>query len=189
MEYDVFKLQQVADRFSKIGSQPELTKTDLIPELLLCKNYIAARASKKIRFEFPESAVNIYYAQINSNLFSWVVENYLNWFDREFTPFFATEIIGGRQRDGYQIAGNALILKFEELQGAGARAVALYSQRPQFKLLRENVGGDKSYGELYRQVAGAIRFPADFVGHLCESKYVRHFYSEDERRRMLERWT
>jgi two-component sensor histidine kinase len=76
MEYDVFKLQQVADRFSKIGSLPELTKKDLIPELIKCKNYIAARASKKIRFEFPDTDKK-YFAQINTNLFSWVVENLL----------------------------------------------------------------------------------------------------------------
>lgn len=77
MEFDVLKLQQVADRFSKIGSKAELTKTDLIPELLTCRSYIAARASKNIRFEFPEPIHDTYYADINSNLFSWVIENLL----------------------------------------------------------------------------------------------------------------
>lgn len=77
MEFDVYKLQQVADRFSKIGSQPELTMTNLIPELQKCKNYISARASQKIRFEFPEQTSENYLVQINSNLFSWVVENLL----------------------------------------------------------------------------------------------------------------
>lgn len=77
MEFDVFKLQQVADRFSKIGSQPELIKTDLVEVLVNCKTYIAARASKKIRFEFPDHATNSFFAQINSNLFSWVIENLL----------------------------------------------------------------------------------------------------------------
>ncbi len=77
MEFDVYKLQQVADRFSKIGSQPELKLTNLISELRKCKNYIAARASQKIRFEFPEETSETFNVQINSNLFSWVIENIL----------------------------------------------------------------------------------------------------------------
>ncbi len=77
MELDVYKLQQVADRFSKIGSIPELTNTELTSELIKCKTYIAARASHKIKFEFPELSASDYYAMINTNLFSWVVENLL----------------------------------------------------------------------------------------------------------------
>lgn len=77
MELDVFKLQQVADRFSKIGSIPELERTELLPELLKCKTYISARASKKIVFDFPEHSSEKFEAQININLFSWVIENLL----------------------------------------------------------------------------------------------------------------
>jgi signal transduction histidine kinase len=67
----------VADRFSKIGSIPELQKTNLITELIKCKKYIAARASHKIEFQFPESSEAGYDAMINVNLFSWVIENLL----------------------------------------------------------------------------------------------------------------
>ncbi|MBK8485397.1 MAG: HAMP domain-containing histidine kinase [Saprospiraceae bacterium] len=77
MEYDVMKLQQVADRFSKIGSQPELKEMDLVPELIQCKNYIAARASRNIQFEFSELKEHLYFAKININLFSWIIENVL----------------------------------------------------------------------------------------------------------------
>ncbi len=77
MEFDVQKLQQVADRFSKIGSKPELVDTELMPILISCKNYIAARASKNISFNFLTTEPNHFRAAININLFSWVIENLL----------------------------------------------------------------------------------------------------------------
>lgn len=77
MERDVNKLQQVADRFSKIGSIPDLHKRSLIEELLVCKNYIEARASRNVVFDFPESSPAQFYSMINTNLFHWVIENLL----------------------------------------------------------------------------------------------------------------
>ncbi|MBK7358417.1 MAG: HAMP domain-containing sensor histidine kinase [Saprospiraceae bacterium] len=77
MEYDVQKLQQVAERFSKIGSKPELILTDLLPVLESCKNYIAARASRNIQFEILQKDHSKFLASININLFSWVIENLL----------------------------------------------------------------------------------------------------------------
>lgn len=77
MERDVNKLQQVADRFSKIGSVPDLHKKSLLEELLICKNYIEARASRNVVFDFPESSPAQFYSMINTNLFHWVIENLL----------------------------------------------------------------------------------------------------------------
>jgi hypothetical protein len=121
-------------------------------------------------------------------LFCWLVHNYLHWFDEEFRPFFAVDILASEPHQGSQIAGNALILKFEDLSTAGERAIAAYAQRPRFKLIRDNIGGQKSYGDLYREVASSIKFPADFVDHLCNGRYVRHFYNEAERERMRNQW-
>jgi hypothetical protein len=122
-------------------------------------------------------------------LFCWLVHNYLHWFDTEFGCFFATDILAGKPRQGFQIASNALILKFEDLSTHGERAIAAYAQRPRFKLLRENVGTQNAYGDLYKEVVSTIRFPADFVDQLCNAAYVRHFYGEQERQQMRRRWT
>jgi Putative capsular polysaccharide synthesis protein len=121
-------------------------------------------------------------------MFCWLVHNYLHWFDEEFRSFFHVDILGGQPNNGFQVASNALILKFEELPGHGAAAVAAYAQRPRFKLLRTNTGAQKTYGGLYRDVASTVKFAAGFVDHLCGSAYVRHFYSDEERREMCGRW-
>jgi len=74
---DVTRLELIADRFSKIGSKPELKETDLVDKLLSNKEYMERRAPSKVNFVFPyrtQSPVNV---QINSHLFDWVIENLL----------------------------------------------------------------------------------------------------------------
>lgn len=121
-------------------------------------------------------------------MFCWFVRNYVHWFDEEFRPFFPVDILAGKVNDGFQIAGNVLILRFEDLSIHGELAVAAYSKRPGLKLTRENIGTQKNYGDLYKQVLATIKFPAPFVDHLCSAPYVRHFYSDTERDAMRKKW-
>lgn len=77
LQNDVDRLELIADRFSKIGSKPDLKKINIIEELEKSKNYMQRRASKKIIFDFPLAENNIIYCNINSHLFNWVIENLL----------------------------------------------------------------------------------------------------------------
>lgn len=75
LKNDVNRLDLIADRFSKIGSKPELEKINLLEELNDCKVYMQRRAPKKMVFNFPDAAAAPIYANINSHLFDWVIEN------------------------------------------------------------------------------------------------------------------
>lgn len=78
LRHDVEKLELVADRFSKIGSAPALVRTDICKELLECRDYMARRASRHVIFNFDDLvAQGPVFAQINSHLFDWVIENLL----------------------------------------------------------------------------------------------------------------
>jgi signal transduction histidine kinase len=78
LEKDVSRLDLVADRFSKIGSAPELTPVNIFVKLEECRNYMQKRASRKIQFEFPSPFDNPpLFVKINAHLFDWVVENLL----------------------------------------------------------------------------------------------------------------
>jgi hypothetical protein len=121
-------------------------------------------------------------------MFCWLVHNYLHWFDEEFRPFFRTDVLAGKRNNGFQIAGNVLILKFEELSTRGEQAVASYARRPGLKLIRNNVGVQNQHGDLYREITNTMKFPAEFVDYLCNSPYVRHFYSDEEREAMRRKW-
>jgi signal transduction histidine kinase len=53
---DVHRLELVADRFSKIGSQPELRAVNFYEELEKCRNYMQRRAPRRTAFDFPNPA-------------------------------------------------------------------------------------------------------------------------------------
>ena len=74
MDQDVRRLQLIADRFSKIGSMPELTPTNLSDVMGHVVEYMNRRTSAKVvmHTELPEENV---IADINPSLFEWVIEN------------------------------------------------------------------------------------------------------------------
>lgn len=76
MEKDVHRLELIADRFSKVGSAPDLMRKNVNLELQDTIVYISRRASKKVHFDF-QAVHDPVYAMINPTLFNWVIENLL----------------------------------------------------------------------------------------------------------------
>jgi anti-sigma regulatory factor (Ser/Thr protein kinase) len=74
---DVKRLELIADRFSKIGSVPKLDQVNIYEELEKCKDYMQRRASRKVKFDFPDVDLNQKIVSINPPLFEWVIENLL----------------------------------------------------------------------------------------------------------------
>lgn len=74
MDKDVKRLELIADRFSKIGSQPEVAREDLRPLLVRTADYIRRRSSDKVvvTCDMPKVSVD---ADVCAPLFEWVVEN------------------------------------------------------------------------------------------------------------------
>ena len=74
MANDVQRLQLIAERFSKIGSAPELTVQDLCPVVTRVANYMDRRTSKKVSITVvpPPHPLPV---RINAPLFEWVIEN------------------------------------------------------------------------------------------------------------------
>jgi len=74
IENDVLRLNTIAERFSKIGSIPELKEQNVVEATSASFDYLKLRSSKQVIFKF-ESSKNEIYAKINLQLFSWVIEN------------------------------------------------------------------------------------------------------------------
>lgn len=74
IEKDIQRLQTIANRFSKIGSEPLLEKYDIIAETKQSFDYLKSRFSSQIEFDF-ESPKHAVYALINPELQSWTIEN------------------------------------------------------------------------------------------------------------------
>lgn len=77
LEKDVDRLKLVSDRFSKIGSTPQLVPTNLVSQVEAMLDYIKRRASGKIRFEFKPPQEGILIVPLSATLFDWVMENLL----------------------------------------------------------------------------------------------------------------
>lgn len=74
MEKDVERLKVIAERFSKIGSKPELAECSLQEELSSVISYMKKRTSQKVNYVFDAKNMNTK-VLINADLFQWVIEN------------------------------------------------------------------------------------------------------------------
>lgn len=74
LENDIRRLQLIAERFSKIGSEPELALNDLNTVIAHAVAYMQRRAPDSVHFEVETPAAPIF-ADLNPALFEWVIEN------------------------------------------------------------------------------------------------------------------
>lgn len=72
---DAEKLDLIADRFSKIGAKPELTRTNVVECLERARRYMEARSPRRVRFLFPPEDAPAIPVMLNAHLFEWVLEN------------------------------------------------------------------------------------------------------------------
>ena len=72
---DVNRLEVITDRFSKIGSTPNLTPQSLSKIVEDSMGYIKSRVSSKVEFVADFTAFENLEIPINKPLFEWVVEN------------------------------------------------------------------------------------------------------------------
>ena len=74
MEKDIERLKVITERFSKVGSLPELELADIVEETLRTLKYLEKRSSDLINFEseLPRKKILL---PLNPQLFSWTLEN------------------------------------------------------------------------------------------------------------------
>ncbi len=73
---DVEKLNKITYRFSKIGAKPDLTRQNVIDEIKQITTYFERRLPQTGKLvELKISGDDQAYAEINSELFGWVIEN------------------------------------------------------------------------------------------------------------------
>ena len=72
---DVSRLETIAQRFSKIGSSPELKEENLIEVIEEFLSYLQTRISNKVVIEFIKPENRQLSLPLNRYLFEWVIEN------------------------------------------------------------------------------------------------------------------
>ncbi|RIH63787.1 sensor histidine kinase [Mariniphaga sediminis] len=74
-EKDTQRLEKITERFSKIGSKPELIPTDITEVLNSTINYLKTRSSGRVKFKTTFTEEAPLFVPLNAALFSWVIEN------------------------------------------------------------------------------------------------------------------
>lgn len=75
LERDVHRLTIVAERFSKIGSKPELIEIPLAEILNKAADYTRKRMSRRVKLELDNQVNEEQILLVNPQLFDWVIEN------------------------------------------------------------------------------------------------------------------
>lgn len=75
MDEDIRRLQMIAERFSKIGSQPTLEQHEVLPVLQTAMDYMRTRTSSKIIYTLHAEEAEHCQAMLCVPLFEWVIEN------------------------------------------------------------------------------------------------------------------
>jgi signal transduction histidine kinase len=74
LQKDLDRLKLVADRFSKVGSTPQLEEEDVMQRLRVMVDYMQKRAPIKVILSL-HSKEEVVLAKISGSLFDWVIEN------------------------------------------------------------------------------------------------------------------
>lgn len=77
MRQDIVRLQTVTERFSKIGSMPNLESTNLLSVINETVAYMRSRLSDKVTIQVDNRLEDSDTTLLNKPLFSWVLENLL----------------------------------------------------------------------------------------------------------------
>lgn len=75
LERDTSRLERITERFSKIGSKPELLRLNIIEVINSAISYLKTRSSTKIKFDIKYNTEAFIEVPLNAALFSWVIEN------------------------------------------------------------------------------------------------------------------
>lgn len=76
MKQDIIRLETIAERFSKVGSEPELTSADLSALIGKTLDYLRGRVSGKVIISYEQTCTtNQTIANVSIPLVSWVLEN------------------------------------------------------------------------------------------------------------------
>lgn len=81
-----------------------------------------------------------------------------------------------------------LLFKCEIDDKAKEDALRRFIDLPSFVLRNQNVSRSKRYAETYAAFRSAVHLPPAYIERICESRFTKHFYTEDEIRKMRDKW-
>lgn len=119
----------------------------------------------------------------------------LEWLDRELREALQIDVYATpfRHARGYETykssAADLLLLRLEDLDGVGPRALADFlGLASSVTLSLANAAEAKPYAPSYRAFRSRLAMEAQYLEEMYASRLARHFYSVEERNAMRRRW-
>jgi hypothetical protein len=121
-------------------------------------------------------------------------EEPLMWFDIELKSTLGVDVYATRfpTSKGYEIYRGAkvdvLILRLEDMNERAGEAFKEFLGIDNFSVVTANLSDEKGYHNAYREFKEAIKLPPSYVANMYESRYVRHFYDDEEIGKFRAKW-
>jgi hypothetical protein len=119
----------------------------------------------------------------------------LNWLDEELKTMlnidvYASPFDSQKKHQKYQNENlDLLLLRVDLGDSEKEKLVQELLGVSELKLVRHNVGAQKEYASLYQEFKTNLELPQNYVERMLDSKYCGHFYSQEERQSLFEKWT
>ena len=116
------------------------------------------------------------------------------YFDQELKSVFDIDVFSGEfpTSKGYKIykgqQADVLLIRLEDLNDCAGEAFKDFLGIDEFTLTDANIGNEKASAPLYRKFKDSIVLPESYVERMYGSKYMRHFYSDEEIARFRAKW-
>jgi len=113
-------------------------------------------------------------------------ETPLLWFDVEMKAVFGIDVYKTKFpfHKGYEIyngeKADVLLIRLEDLARCYQQAFKEFLSIESFKLINKNIASTGLYSSIYEQFCKNVVLPEEYVDKMYNSRYVRHFYTEEE---------
>lgn len=119
----------------------------------------------------------------------------LEWLDIEMKQVFGIDVYSHtfpRERgyDIFELNGvRILLLRLENLPGSAKAMMHEFLGIEDFQVLNARVGTSAEYKNSYKSFISQVHLPPSYLDKMYQSKYARHFYSEEELAAFRDRWS
>jgi hypothetical protein len=116
------------------------------------------------------------------------------WFETQMEPMWGIDVYSKPFdiKRGFTIykseKADLLLVKLENLNTSAALAFYEFLKFENFEIINQNIGEEKNYKDLYKEFK-SLPLASDFVEYMYNTRFMRHFYTEDETRELKEKWT
>lgn len=118
----------------------------------------------------------------------------LTFFDRELKEVFGVDVFASEfpKARRYKIyrdeKADVLLIRLENLNDCVCDAFKEFLNIEEVTLIDTNIGSEKVYAPLYERFKDAVVLPESYVERMYTSKYMQHFYSEEEIAKFRAKW-